>query len=510
MDSRTPDVIVVGAGNAALCAALSANEAGASVLVLEKSPRAERGGNTQVTGGGRYAYDDINGLRDLFPDLITDEVMQRLEVEPYTVEHYYGDLMRASQGRADPELTMILARESAAWVQWLQGLGVKYQVRWEMQGIFDKGDGKVYVSMQMGGTPVGPVGKMRAVLNHLFGIIESRGDMEIRYETKAVRLLVDGIGRVRGVQVKDGTGFHDLEARGVILGCGGFEANPEMRTRYLGPGWDLAKVRGSRYNTGEGLQMALDIGAAMAGNVSGCHATNVFLSGPDVEMGDDAHAHFYPYGIEVNVHGKRFADEGSDFETYTYARMGRAVLAQDGSIAYQLFDSKVTYLFERPYYQPDDPDQAGRGVSADSVEGVADKLHAKGLKIDKEALLTTVREFNASVQGGSFDPITLDGKSTASLDPPKSNWALPIDTPPFYCYPVTCGITFTYGGLRIDRHARVLDTEGKVIPGLYATGEVAGTFYDNYMGGAGIAKGGVFGRIAGKAAAAEIRGQTLS
>ena len=487
METKVYDVIVVGAGNAALSAALSASEAGAGVLILEKSPKSARGGNGRVTSGGKYAYNDMKSFRALVPDL-TDEEAERLDVGRYTVDDYYGDLIRISLGRADPELAMILAQESYPAMKWLVSMGVKYEVHYDMG--FEK-DGKRYFNPRIS-MPTAVVGGHGALNSQLFSIIESRPDTEVRYETKAVKLLVDEKARVCGVKVKDANGFHDLPSKAVILASGGFQANPEMRVKYFGPGWDLVKVRGSRYDTGEGLEMALELGAAMSGQISGCHANPVFLSGPDVEMGDEGFAHYYHFGILVNVRGKRFVDEAADFRRYTYARLGREVFAQPRSIAFQIFDSKVTHLLGDPY-------KTARSVTARSLEDLAGELDID----DKKSLLTTIQDFNAAVQEGEFNPGILDGKRTKGIEPAKSNWALKIDTPPFVSYPVTCGITMSLGGLKINRNAQVLDTEGNIIPRLYATGDILGTLYDNYVGGSGIARGVVFGRIAGRMAAAD-------
>jgi len=307
--------------------------------------------------------------------------------------------------------------------------------------------------------------------------------------------LIDRGDRVTGVLIKDRRGTREVSTSAVVLGCGGFEANAEMRARYLGPGWDLAKVRGTSYNMGDGIQMALDVGAKPYGHWSGCHAVAWDMNAPpygDRTIADLFQKHSYPLGLIVNVDGERFVDEGADFRNYTYAKYGREILSQPQRIAFQLFDEKTMKLLRDEYRIP----QASV-VRADTIEDLAD-----GLGVDRDGLVRTVREFNAAVQDGGFDPTVLDGKGTRGIAPPKSNWALPLDSPPYLGYAVTCGITFTFGGLKIDERARVLDTADSPIPGLYAAGElVGGLFYNNYPGGSGLMAGSVFGRIAGTSAA---------
>jgi tricarballylate dehydrogenase len=282
----------------------------------------------------------------------------------------------------------------------------------------------------------------------------------------------------------------------VVLACGGFEANPEWRTRYLGPGWELARVRGTRHNTGDGIRMALEIGAQPYGHWSGCHAVAWDANAPpfgDRRVGDLFQKHSYPLGLIVNVHGARFVDEGADFRNYTYARYGREILQQPQRLAFQLFDQKVVGILREEYRI--------REVTR-AEAGTIEEL-ARRLEIDPTGLARTVQEFNAAVQPGQFNPAILDGKGTRGIEPPKSNWALPLDTPPYVGYAVTCGITFTFGGLRVSPEAQVLDTEDRPMPGLYAAGElVGGLFYQNYPGGAGLMAGSVFGKLAGEHAAA--------
>jgi tricarballylate dehydrogenase len=281
----------------------------------------------------------------------------------------------------------------------------------------------------------------------------------------------------------------------VVLACGGFEANAEMRARYLGPGWDLAKVRGTKFNTGDGIRMALDAGAMAYGHWSGCHAVAWDLNAPPFgsrAMGDLYQKHSYPFGIVVNVDGERFVDEGADFRNYTYARYGREILKQPQRAAFQIFDAKTVPLLRDEY----------RIAQATKATAETIPALASALGIDVDGLVRTVEAFNASVQPAAFDPTRLDGKGTTGIAPPKSNWAQPIDTPPYAGYAVTCGITFTFGGLRIDAQAQVLDGDERPIRGLFAAGElVGGLFYFNYAGGSGLMAGAVLGRIAGASAA---------
>jgi tricarballylate dehydrogenase len=298
------------------------------------------------------------------------------------------------------------------------------------------------------------------------------------------------------VQIQQGSEREMIKAGAVVLASGGFEANSEMRTRYLGPGWDMALVRGTRYNMGDGIRMALDIGAMPCGNWSGCHAVGWDRNAPefgDLSVGDGFQKHSYPLGIIVNAEGKRFVDEGADFRNYTYAKYGHAVLHQPGQMAWQVFDAKVTPLLRDEYRI-----REVTKVVANSLEELAKKLE----DVDPENFLDTVHVFNQSVSTkAEFNPAVKDGRGTIGISPPKSNWANPLDTPPFEAYAITCGITFTFGGLRINTDAQVLDQEEQPIPGLYAAGElVGGLFYFNYPGGTGLTSGAVFGRIAGQSA----------
>jgi tricarballylate dehydrogenase len=345
-----------------------------------------------------------------------------------------------------------------------------------------------------GGLNVEAVGGGPGLVQTLFDRAEAAG-IDVRYETKATRLHVDAQAAVRAVEIRGPAGFADLPTGAVVLACGGFEANPEWRTRYLGPGWELARVRGTRYNTGDGIRMALEVGAQPYGNWSGCHAVAWDANAPpfgDRKVGDLFQKHSYPLGLIVNLRGERFVDEGADFRNYTYAKYGREILRQPQRLAFQLFDQKTLPILREEYRI-----REVTKAEAPTIEDLARKL-----EIDTEGLARTVRAFNAAVQPGDFNPAVLDGKATRGITPPKSNWALPLDRPPYVGFAVTCGITFTFGGLRVTPKAEVLDTEDRLIPGLYAAGElVGGLFYQNYPGGAGLMAGAVFGKLAGEHAA---------
>jgi tricarballylate dehydrogenase len=285
-----------------------------------------------------------------------------------------------------------------------------------------------------------------------------------------------------------------VKCKAVVLAAGGFQSNPEWRTRYLGPGWELAKVRGTRFNTGDAIRMALDAGAAATGNWSGCHAVAWERNAPefgDLAVGDQFQKHSYPWGVYLNAEGRRFVDEGADFRNYTYAKYGRVILSQPGQFAWQIFDAKVKGQLRDEYRIR----QVTKRV-ASTLEELVEKLD----DVDPKAALEELKRYNAAVrQDLPFNPNVKDGRRTEGLAINKSNWANTLDTPPFEAYAVTCGITFTFGGLKINNHAQVMSSDGEPIPGLYAAGElVGGIFWFNYPGGSGLTNGAVFGRIAGE------------
>ena len=493
-----PNVIVVGAGNAGLCAALAAAEQGAAVTLVERAPRSERGGNSAFTAGAmRVTYDGTDDLRLLMPDLTEAEWVGN-DFGTYTADDFYDDMARVTESRCDPDLTETLVTRSLPTLEWMRKKGVRFIPTYHRQAFKVDGRYKFW-----GGLTVEAVGGGRGLVDALWGTAERTG-ISVRYEARAIA-LIQNAGQLAGVRVRhrDGT-TQDIPADAVVLACGGFQANAAWRTRYLGPGWDLAKVRGTRFNTGDGIQMALDIGARAAGNWSGCHAVGWDRNAPefgDREIGDGFQKHSYPFGIIVNADGKRFVDEGADFRNLTYARYGREVLLQPRQFAWQVFDAKVRHLLRDEYHI-----REVTKVTADSLEELSRKLDG----VDPVAFLDTVKRYNEAVQLEiPFNPNVKDGRSTDGITPRKSNWANVLDTPPFEAYQITCGITFTFGGLAIDpRTANVLAEEGNAIPGLYACGElVGGLFYFNYPGGSGLTAGAVFGRIAGVHAANSAAGQ---
>jgi tricarballylate dehydrogenase len=489
--SNANKVIVVGGGNAGLCAAVAAAEQGAEVTLLERAPKALRGGNSTFTAGGmRVAYEGVDDIVGLVPDL-TESDLARTDFGTYDEEAFFDDIARVTHFRADPELAGTLVSRSLPTLRWMREHGVRFAPIYGRQAY--EVDGKFTF---WGGMTIEAVGGGPGLVESL-GQIADRLGVETRFGARAVALDV-GKNGVQGVVVRNGWEEELIVCDAVILAAGGFQSNPEMRTRYLGPGWDLAKVRGTSFNTGDGLRMALDIGAGSAGNWSGAHAVQWDLNAPefgDLAVGDGFQKHSYPLGIVVNALGERFIDEGADFRNYTYAMYGRRVLEQPNQVAWQVFDAKVDHMLRDEYRIK----QVTR-AEADTIEGLAAKLDG----IDAANFVATVKAFNAAVERDvEFNPNVRDGRGTTGLSVPKTNWANPLDTPPYKAFAVTCGLTFTFGGLRIDTDARVLDTDFNPIPGLYAAGEMTGgLFYFNYPGGSGLTNGAVFGRIAGTGAAA--------
>jgi len=460
------DVLVVGGGIAGLSAAVTARQAGARVILIEKAPREHRGGNTRFADAQmRFPHE-----ADAFAP------------RTYTVDEMFDDLMRISRGRANAALVRTLCEKARPAAEWLTGLGLEWEPGYPHTAGYRR-------SPKAGG---------QGLVDLLYRRLEGLGGI-VSYETAALDLLLHPSGAVAGARARGPEGVIDIEARGgTVLACGGFQANVEMRVRYLGRFADSLILRGSRYNTGEGLLMAIAAGARPAGQWGDYHSAVLDARSPRIECGVTA-LYNYQMGIFVDREGRRFLDEGEDFRDHTYVKFSKQIIEQAGGEAWCIFDQKA--------YQREEFARAwrpvGPPVEAATLEGLA-----RGMGVPAENLLETVAAFNAAVQPGDYDLDRLDGKRTAGIWPPKSNWALPIDAPPYLAIPVTGGITFTFGGLACDTLARVLDTRGQPMPGLYAAGEPMGElFYYNYPGATSVIRGCVFGRIAGDHAAARAAGR---
>lgn len=456
------------------------------MLLLERADEDQAGGNSFYTAGAtRVAH---GGIEDLLSIVEPDDRHSVTEVPAYSAEDYVADLEKVTEGRNDPALTQVLVAEGLDTVRWLHGHGVRYRLMYERQAyLLDDGHYRFW-----GGLHLGNVDGGKGLIADETAAAKRAG-IDIRYGHRCTGLVVED-GAVVGVETIGPSGATgSFTAESVVLAAGGFEANAEMRERYLGTGWQNAKLRGTPMNTGDMILAALTIGAAKGGDWGSCHsvAWDAWAANNESnrELTNQLTRQSYPLGIVVNRDGRRFVDEGADFRNYTYAKYGREILAQPGSIAFQIFDATL-----RPLLRSEEYDMPGIGVAvADTVDDLAARLG-----VDERELGTTVAAFNASIDRSiPFDPTVKDGR-TAQVAPPKSNWAMPIETAPFYAYPVTCAITFTFGGLKTDTSGRVLDEGGHPIPGLFAAGEMlGGLFSGNYPGGAGLAAGMVFGRRAG-------------
>lgn len=493
------DVVIVGAGNAAMSAAHAALDRGASVCIVEKAPKEDRGGNSALTGHMRFVYENVDDLFAIMrPDTLTDAVRKRFaeEMPSKTQDDLWDDIMSTTGGLSDPEMLQVHCERSYSTMAWLHTKGHSH-----VPSPDDfTGDGT--------GTRLDGGGE--GLMERNFTYMEGRPDVTILYDTTAHELLTDSSsGRVIGVKVKTKGGLTDLYGGAVVLAAGGFESNPEMRTRYLGPLWDSVHLRGVPYNTGDGLRMALDIGAMPYGGWGSAHAAPVdwamptFSSlsrrrRPDAKWirANGQSRYIYTYAIMVNTRGQRFMDEAEGTRDQTYASMGRGILAQPGSTAFQIIDANVREM----KLLPDIYDNA-TAFRADTIEDLAKEIGVAPVELRK-----TLDEYNAAVptdRQAVPSAYHVDGVGTIGLYPPKSNFAMTIDKAPFEAFQVRCGMTFTFGGIKIDPEtAQVQDVGGDAIPGLYCAGEMAGgLFYWNYPSGSGLMAGATFGRIAGDSAA---------
>jgi tricarballylate dehydrogenase len=455
--SRTWDVLIIGGGNAALCAAISARREGASVLVLEAAPKFYRGGNTRHTRNMRCAHDSAT-------EILTG---------PYTEEEYFEDLMRVTQGRTDEELARLMIRESADMLHWIVQQGVRWQP--SLGG-----------TLSLGRTNSFFLGGGRAMLNALYRTAEALG-ADILYDAEVVALDIED-GHFLGAEVKFPDGTRRVTARTLVAAAGGFEANIDWLREYWGPAADNFLIRGTPYNRGTVLRMLLDKGVQPVGDPTQCHAVAIDARSPRFDGGIITRLDCVVFGIVVNKLGERFYDEGEDVWPKRYAIWGRLVAGQPDQIAYIVFDDPCVTSFMPSLYPP---------ISAGSIPELAGKL---GVPV--EAMTDTVTRFNAAVQPGTFDHTILDDCRTQGLTPPKSHWARRIETPPFHAYPVRPGITFTYLGTRVNRDARMIMADGKPASNMFAAGEImsGNVLGRGYAAGMGMTIGSVFGRIAGREA----------
>ncbi|KAJ5772688.1 hypothetical protein N7520_003217 [Penicillium odoratum] len=507
------DILVIGGGNAGFSAALSAAQTNskANVIIIDKCPSIWAGGNSFFTAGAfRTAH---NGLSDLLLPIVnntTAEQASRIDMPIYSEQDFTNDLLRMTGWLTNPALSKTLVQNSRSAIGWLAQNGIRFQLSFNRQAY--EFWGGLALKTQDGGKGL--------VEDHLAAA--KKHGIRVFFDTPATKILTDPTtAAVIGVEVSShSSGYSQkqiIRAAAIILAAGGFEANAQLRAQYLGPGWDAARVRGTPYNTGDLLLSAQrDVSAKAVGNWSGCHSVAWDADYPahsgDREVSNDFTKSGYPLGIMINRDGERFVDEGSDMRNYTYAMIGRRILAQPGQIAFQIWDARTTTWLRAEEYRP----EVTKHLTGSTVEELADACVKAGL-VNRQRFIDTLVEYNASTREGSqkWDPSVKDGLRTVGLGIPKSNRALPIDMAPFLAVRVTSGITFTFGGLAVtpETAAVISETTGKEIPGLYAVGEMlGGIFYDNYPGGSGLTSGTVFGRRAGRAAAeliAGVRGSRL-
>jgi len=452
------DIVVVGGGHAALCAAISAAERGRRVVLLERAPKLMRGGNTRHTRNFRTLHEaPIAGLQD-----------------SYSADEFWQDLHRVTQGRTNVELAQLTIRNSASLLHWLLDHGVHFQP--SLSG-----------TLSLSRTNAFFLGGGCALTNQLYSVAEKLG-VEVHYDCRVVGVELQG-NECRQVTAIMGDETHTIEADGFIMACGGFQANQSWMRKVWGSAADNFLIRGTPFNEGDVLEALMAQGVATTGDPTQCHAVAIDARAPKFDGGIVSRLDCVPFGIVVNATGQRFYDEGEDFWPKRYAIWGRLIATQTQQIAYAIIDSKVTHNFMPSVYPP---------LAADTLNDLAAQLD-----LPAAALNETVKQYNEAVVPGSFDPQTLDDCRTEGLQPDKTHWALKIDTPPFYAYPLRPGITFTYLSVVVDAQARVQMHNGQSCTNLFAAGEImAGNILgQGYCAGTGMTIGGVFGRIAGEQAA---------
>jgi tricarballylate dehydrogenase len=460
--TRTYDVLVAGGGNAALCAAITAREAGCSVLLCEHAPRAFRGGNSRHTRNLRAMHEKPTGV-------LTGS---------YLEDEYWDDLRRVTAGSTDEALARMTIRASSGVFDFMRRSGVRFQP--SLTG-----------TLNLSRTNAFFLGGGKALVNAYY-LTAERAGVDILYDTEVTALHVED-GFVRSAALTRNGYPETVRAKCVVASSGGFQANLDWMREHWGDAVDNFVIRGTPYNRGRLLKNLLDQGIAPVGDPTQCHAVALDARAPKFDGGIATRLDSVPFSIVVNRDGDRFYDEGEDVWPKRYAIWGRLIAQQPGQIAYSIFDSKSLPLFMPSIYP---------AIKGDTVEAVAATLG-----LDAAKVATTVAGFNDAVGSGRFDNARLDGSGTVGLTPPKTNWARRIDTPPFYGYPLRPGITFTYLGVRVNDRAQVLMEDGKPSGNLFASGEImAGNILGRgYLAGFGMTIGTVFGRIAGKEAAAHAR-----
>jgi tricarballylate dehydrogenase len=456
------DVLVVGGGNAALCAAISARRAGASVLVVEAAPKFYRGGNTRHTRNMRCAHDSAT-------EILTG---------PYTEDEFWDDLLRVTGGQTDEQLARYMIRESKEMLTWIVEQGVRFQP--SLGG-----------TLSLGRTNSFFLGGGRSMLNALYRTAERLG-VGVLYEAPAVDVDIDD-GRFRSATILLDGERRTIVANALVAAAGGFEANIEWMKQYWGEVAENFLIRGTPYNRGTLLRLLLDRGVDEIGDPTQCHAVAIDARAPKFDGGIITRLDCVVFGIVVNKRAQRFYDEGEDLWPKRYAIWGRLVAAQPDQIAYIIFDAPSLRMFMPSLYPP---------IEAPTIAALAGKFG-----LEAAALEATVAGFNGAVRPGTFDHTILDDCRTEGLEPPKTHWARRIETAPFYAYPVRPGITFTYLGTRVNREARMMMKSGIPAANMFAAGEImAGNVLGRgYAAGIGMTIGSVFGRIAGREAAANAR-----
>jgi len=456
--SCTFDVLVIGGGNAALCAAMTASEAGATVILLESSPRAFRGGNSRHTRNLRYLHE--SGNRHL--------------TGPYSEEEFWDDLLSVTRGKTDEDLARLAIRESRDIGSWMEQHGCRFQPAMRGTLLLDR-------------TNAFFLGGGKALMNAYYAFAERLG-VHILYEATVQDLEINDGRFVSAVFDHQGV-LLTTRARAVVLASGGYQANLEWLKKSWGTPAENFIIRGTPYNQGRMLRVMLDQGAKPIGDPRQCHAVAIDARAPRFDGGIVTRLDCVPFGIVVNRGGKRFYDEGEDFWPKRYAIWGRLVAQQPDQIAFCIIDSHSLDLFMPSVFPP---------IEAASIRQMAGRL-----KLDPIGLEETINAFNDATRPGAFDPAVLDNCTTAGLEPGKSHWARRLDTPPFYGYPLRPGITFTYLGLSVNRRAQVIMQDDRPAANIFAAGEImAGNILgQGYMAGFGMTIGTVFGRIAGKEAA---------